>query len=65
MAASHFTASCMQISNDLKNQFIAFQDGKSTAGHGGKKYWSDGAKALGIDETHEGLRFVGKVKEEL
>jgi hypothetical protein len=65
MAASHFTGSCTQISPELKKQFVAFQEGKSTAGHGGKKYWSDGARALGIDETDDGLRFVGKAKEGL
>jgi len=58
MAASHFTVSCERINPELKAQFKAFQDGKSRAGHGGKKYWSDAAKAVGVVETEdEGLRF--------
>lgn len=58
MVASHFTTSCSEISKELKLQFIAFQTAKSSAGHGGKKYWSDGAAALGIVEKDDRLRFV-------
>lgn len=57
MAASHFTASCEMVGEPLKEQFRAFQSAKASAGHGGKKYWSDCAKAVGIVETEEGLRF--------
>lgn len=57
MAASHFTASCEMVGEPLKEQFRSFQLAKASAGHGGKKYWSDCAKAVGIVETEEGLRF--------
>jgi hypothetical protein len=57
MAASHFTLSCERIGDDLKSQFQAFQGAKASAGHGGKKYWSDCAKAVGIVETETCLTF--------
>lgn len=57
MAASHFTMSCEMIGADLKEQFQAFQGAKASAGHGGKKYWSDCAKAVGIVETDKYLLF--------
>lgn len=57
MAASHFTSSCEMIGEDLKAQFQALQGAKASAGHGGKKYWSDCAKAVGIVETETCLVF--------
>lgn len=57
MAAGHFTSSCEMIGEEKKAQFRAFQAGKISAGHGGKKYWADCAKAVRIGETEHGLRF--------
>lgn len=57
MAAGHFTSSCEMIGEEKKAQFRAFQAGKISAGHGGKKYWADCAKAVRIVETEHGLRF--------
>jgi hypothetical protein len=57
MAASHFTISCETIGEDLKQQFQAFQSAKASAGHGGKKYWSDCARAVGVMEAENYLVF--------
>lgn len=59
MAAGHFSSSsCEMISEEKRAQFKSFQAGKISAGHGGKKYWSDCAKAVRIYETEKGLRFA-------
>jgi hypothetical protein len=57
MAAVHFTDTCAYIDPQLKEQLIDLQERKAVMGHGGKKYWSDGATARGIVETEQGLRF--------
>ena len=57
MAASHFVGPCERIDPVQKARFQEFQKGKSAAGHGGKKYWADGARALGIVETEDRLCF--------
>lgn len=38
-------------------ELIDFQGRKAVMGHGGKKYWEEGAGARGIYETGLGLRF--------
>lgn len=57
MAASHFTGSCEMIGQDLKSQFQTLQGAKASAGHGGKRYWSDCARAIGLVETETCLVF--------
>jgi hypothetical protein len=50
---------CPNLSQSLKRASSAFQkDGKrASAGNGGKQYWADAAKALGIVESQGRLRF--------
>jgi hypothetical protein len=57
MAATHFTLACEMIDEELKEKFKLFQESRASAGHGGKKYWSDCARAVGIVETITGLKF--------
>jgi len=58
MATSHFMISCESIDEDCKEQLKTFRQGQALVGHGGKKYWEDCAKAVGITETLDGgLRF--------
>jgi hypothetical protein len=57
MATIHFTHRCQQISPRLKEQLINLHDKKTVSGHGGKKYWAEGAVARGICETERGLWF--------
>jgi len=62
MSVSHFCDSCENIDPFVKAELRAFQHGKSTSGHGGKQYWADSARVLGVMETEEGLRFDPKRK---
>jgi hypothetical protein len=57
MTAVHFTNTCQQINPELKEQLIELQETKAASGHGGKKYWAEGAVARGVYETEMGLRF--------
>jgi hypothetical protein len=57
MASVHLTNTCEYIYPQLKGQLIYLQEKKAVMGHGGKKYWSEGATARGITETERGLRF--------
>ncbi len=58
MASSHFCDSCNNIDPYVKAELKAYQLGKSSSGHGGKQYWADSARILGVMETeNEGLCF--------
>jgi hypothetical protein len=57
MATIHFTDTCQQINPRLKEQLIDLHGKKAVSGHGGKKYWAEGAVARGICETERGLWF--------
>jgi hypothetical protein len=39
----------------MKHQLRALRERRDTAG-GGKQYWADGARAMGLQETESGLR---------
>lgn len=56
MASVHFADACEHIHPSLKVELIE-QERKAVMGHGGKKYWAEGAMARGIYETERGLRF--------
>jgi hypothetical protein len=45
------------IDPHLKLQLTYLQEKKAVMGHGGKKYWAEGATTRGIIETEQGLRF--------
>ena len=58
MCSSHFCDSCNNIDPFVKADLRAYQQAKSTSGHGGKQYWADSARVLGVMETeNEGLCF--------
>ena len=58
MAVSHFCEACQNIDPFVQAQLRAYNEAKSTSGHGGKQYWADGARILGVMETEDGrLRF--------
>jgi hypothetical protein len=56
MANSHLSNSCQFIDDKLKADIKSLRERRDTAG-GGKSYWANGARALGIYETPTGLRF--------
>jgi hypothetical protein len=56
MAKNHLCEHCRLIPADVKNQLLGLRDCKRRAG-GGKTYWAEGARVLGVHETRNGLRF--------
>ena len=55
MAGSHLGNACQQIPLPLKQELAQLRQRRDNAS-GGKKYWADGCKALGVYETEAGLR---------
>jgi len=54
MTVTHLLRNCHLIDENIKKQLQTYQQGPSTTGHGGKKYWAETAKAQGIKESNEG-----------
>lgn len=55
MAGSHLCTSCQQIPAALKDELKRLRSLKDNAS-GGKQYWADGCRALGLYEVEQGLR---------
>ena len=55
MAGSHLCTSCQQIPSSLKEELKRLRSRKDNAS-GGKQYWADGCRALGLYEVERGLR---------
>lgn len=56
MASGHLCNFCNQIPQALRGEMLILREKKSSAG-GGKKYWADGVRVLGVVEDEHGLRF--------
>lgn len=56
MASSHLCTHCQLIPPAIRQELLVLRDRKSSAG-GGKKYWADGVRALGVYEDADVLRF--------
>lgn len=56
MASGHLCEHCQHVPDKLRRELIKLRDRKSAAG-GGKKYWADGVRVLGVYEDKDGLRF--------
>ena len=63
MAGSHLCQSCQQIPIHIKQELQRLRQKRDNA-NGGKQYWSDGCKALGVYETDQGLRFLGAKQDD-
>ena len=60
LASSHLCNHCDQIPQELRKQLHILKERKSSAG-GGKDYWSDSARIIGVLEDPErGLYYRGK-----
>jgi hypothetical protein len=59
MASGHLCYHCEHIPIDLRQELLVLRERKSSAG-GGKKYWGDGVRILGVEEDESGLRFQQK-----
>ena len=56
MASVHLGQHCNHIPEHLRQELARLREGKSAA-LAGKKYWSDGARALGVIEEDDRLFF--------
>lgn len=56
MAKNHLCKHCRLIPQDVRDNLTGLRDCKRRAA-GGKKYWAEGAKVLGVYQCEEGLRF--------
>ena len=56
MSKNHFSLHCGSIPEKVKLELLRLKDGKRRAS-GGKQYWSEAARALGVFEDKYGLRF--------
>jgi len=54
MTTGHFVDSCKSIDINSQEQLQNFKESQVSSSHGGKKYWADCAKALGIIEMEQG-----------
>jgi hypothetical protein len=52
MASTHLTDACNIIDDELKAEMRRLRERRDTAS-GGKQYWADGARALGLYETDD------------
>jgi hypothetical protein len=65
MASSHLCEACQYMPPFLKNELRILRERRDTAS-GGKQYWADAARAMGLEETGQGclrLRRRGVVGE--
>lgn len=56
MASGHLCNHCQHIPHSVRQELLVLRERKSSAG-GGKKYWGDGVRVLGVYEDESGLRF--------
>jgi hypothetical protein len=57
LAVAHLGTHCRQIPAAIRDQLTQLRERKSSAG-GGKQYWADGVRVLGVLEGRDGLRFA-------
>lgn len=55
MAGSHLCEACQHIPISIRDEIRKLRDRRDNAS-GGKQYWADGCRALGIYETDNGLK---------
>jgi hypothetical protein len=56
LAMAHLGEHCQNVPEDVRASLIKLREHKSSAG-GGKHYWANGVRALGVFEDRDGLRF--------
>lgn len=60
MASAHLGEHCQHVPADVREELLRLRDRKSSAG-GGKRYWADGVRVLGVYEDGVGLRFTSQL----
>jgi hypothetical protein len=62
MAINHFTESCQHISETKRANIKLLKEQKAYIVGGGKQYWANGARVLGVQETENGLIFKKRLE---
>ena len=56
MAATHFVDRCREIPRETREKLLTLKHAAKSSDGGGKRYWSEAAELLGLEETEsEGL----------
>ena len=53
MTVGHLCKHCTMIPNEIRERLLFLKDQKSSDG-GGKRYWANGVRSLGVVETPSG-----------
>lgn len=56
LSSFHLCENCTSVPEGLRKKILMLRERKSPAG-GGKRYWGEGVRCLGVVEDHTGLRF--------
>jgi len=63
MASMHMIRRCQAIPKEIREQLVSLKQAAKSSDGGGKKYWSDTLKRMGVEETKtEGLILQAKIK---
>lgn len=57
MAINHLIDSCRTIPEDVRAKLVKLKEQKASVLGGGKHYWANGARVLGVTELEHGLAF--------
>jgi hypothetical protein len=58
MAINHFSKSCQRIPESLREKLMKLKERKSTVLGGGKHFWANGARVIGVVEGDGKLVFA-------
>jgi hypothetical protein len=57
LSAFHLCEHCKHVPEDVRKKILVLRERKSPAG-GGKRYWGEGVRCMGVYEDSSGLRFA-------
>lgn len=58
MAINHFSNNCQSIPETIRTKLLQLKERKSTVLGGGKHFWANGARVMGVVENENQLRFA-------
>jgi hypothetical protein len=61
LSSFHLCGNCPQVPKEIRNRILVLRERKSPAG-GGKRYWAEGVRCLGVYEDHQGGLFFQQAK---
>jgi hypothetical protein len=63
MAINHFNRSCQNIPEEIRTKLFELKERKSTVLGGGKHFWANGARVIGVVEQNDQLRYEDEGNE--